>query len=128
MSTEADSKDAVPVEPSPLEATTQYVDPVERAIRDAIARGEFDNLPGTGKPLPDVDRQYDPDWWARRHLDEVRAQDAADEARRMIRKELPFLRTMRDQAAAAARIAELNALVAEVNRALSPDDRIAPIV
>lgn len=31
-------------------------------IRRAIERGEFDNLPGSGKPLdlPDV---HDPDWW-----------------------------------------------------------------
>ena len=28
----------------------EYVGPVERSIRDAIARGEFDNLSGTGKP------------------------------------------------------------------------------
>lgn len=104
-----------------------YVDPVERSIRDAIARGEFDNLPGAGKPLPDLDRQYDPDWWARRQVEEARAHDAADEVRRLIRKELPFLRTMPDRTAADNRIAELNARVAEVNRALAPEDRIAPI-
>lgn len=50
--------------------------PVERAIREAQERGEFDNLPGTGKPLRslgDPERE-DPDWWVRRfaereHLD-----------------------------------------------------------
>lgn len=31
-------------------------------IRKAIARGEFDNLPGSGKPL-DLPEQHDPDWW-----------------------------------------------------------------
>ncbi|MCO7273337.1 DnaJ family domain-containing protein [Cellulosimicrobium cellulans] len=31
-------------------------------IRKAIERGEFDDLPGSGKPLPIPDR-YDPDWW-----------------------------------------------------------------
>ncbi|KZM76738.1 DUF1992 domain-containing protein [Cellulosimicrobium cellulans] len=31
-------------------------------IRRAIERGEFDDLPGSGKPLPMPDR-YDPDWW-----------------------------------------------------------------
>jgi hypothetical protein len=41
--------------------------PVERAIREAQERGEFDNLPGAGKPLrnlgsPDVE---DPDWWVK---------------------------------------------------------------
>jgi DnaJ-like protein len=50
--------------------------PVERAIREAQERGEFDNLPGTGKPLRslgDPERE-DPDWWVkslakREHLD-----------------------------------------------------------
>ena len=50
--------------------------PVERAIREAQERGEFDNLPGTGKPLRslgDPERE-DPDWWVRQlaereHLD-----------------------------------------------------------
>ena len=41
--------------------------PVERAIREAQERGEFDNLPGAGRPLrnlgnPDVE---DPDWWVK---------------------------------------------------------------
>lgn len=31
-------------------------------IRKAIERGEFDNLPGAGKPL-DLPDQHDPDWW-----------------------------------------------------------------
>jgi len=31
-------------------------------IRRAIERGEFDDLPGSGKPL-DLPRQHDPDWW-----------------------------------------------------------------
>ena len=129
MSTEPESQDegSTPVAASPLEPAIRYVDPVERSIRDAIARGEFDNLPGAGRPIPDLDRQYDPDWWARRQLDEARAHDAADDVRRMIRKELPFLRTMADRAAGAARMAELNVLIAEVNRALSPEDRIPPI-
>ena len=129
MSTEPESQDegSIPVAASPLESAIKYVDPVERSIRDAIARGEFDKLPSAGRPIPDLDRQYDPAWWARRQLDEARAHDAADDVRRMIRKELPFLRTMADRAAGAARMAELNVLIAEVNRALSPEDRIPPI-
>jgi len=31
-------------------------------IRKAIERGEFDNLPGAGKPL-DLPNHHDPDWW-----------------------------------------------------------------
>ncbi len=46
---------------------------IEKIIREAIERGEFDNLPGTGKPL-DLSDADDPDWWVKRlikreHLD-----------------------------------------------------------
>jgi len=37
----------------------------ERLIREAMERGDFDDLPGTGKPLPGrgtIDDQY---WWVR---------------------------------------------------------------
>ncbi len=40
---------------------------VERQIREAQERGEFDNLPGSGKPLPDL-RTDDPDWWVKRMI------------------------------------------------------------
>lgn len=41
---------------------------VERQIREAQERGEFDNLPGAGRPLPDLDRPRDELWWVRRKL------------------------------------------------------------
>jgi hypothetical protein len=31
-------------------------------VRNAIERGEFDDLPGSGKPL-DLPDHHDPDWW-----------------------------------------------------------------
>ena len=39
---------------------------MERAIREAQERGEFDDLPGAGKPLPDLGDPDDPMWWVRR--------------------------------------------------------------
>ncbi len=44
-------------------AVERFESPVERQIREAVERGEFDNLPGAGKPLPDLGESYDPDWW-----------------------------------------------------------------
>lgn len=37
----------------------------EQQIREAQAAGAFDNLAGAGKPLPDLDKPYDPDWWVK---------------------------------------------------------------
>lgn len=39
--------------------------PVDRQIREARERGDFDNLPGAGKPL-DLGDLNDPDWWVKR--------------------------------------------------------------
>ena len=41
---------------------------VEQQIREARERGEFDNLPGHGQPLPDIDRPRDELWWVRKKL------------------------------------------------------------
>lgn len=40
---------------------------VEVAIEQAIRRGDFDGLPGAGKPLKLGD-PHDPDWWIRRKI------------------------------------------------------------
>jgi hypothetical protein len=45
----------------------------ERLIREAIESGEFDDLPGAGKPLPGAGSPDDELWWVRewvqRHRD-----------------------------------------------------------
>jgi hypothetical protein len=38
---------------------------VERQIREATERGEFDNLPGAGKPIPGLNGREDEDWWVK---------------------------------------------------------------
>ena len=43
-----------------------YESSVEKAIREAQQRGDFDNLPGAGKPL-DLRDANDPDWWIKRY-------------------------------------------------------------
>jgi hypothetical protein len=41
---------------------------IDRQIREAAERGEFDNLPGAGKPLPGAGQQDDENWWLRGYL------------------------------------------------------------
>jgi len=38
---------------------------VDNKIHEAIEAGEFDNLPGFGKPSELIDAPYDPHWWIR---------------------------------------------------------------
>jgi len=43
----------------------------EVAIQQSMRRGDFENLPGAGKPLPGIgtDARHDPDWWMRRKIE-----------------------------------------------------------
>ena len=41
---------------------------VERQIQEATERGEFDNLPGAGKPIEDLDKPHDELWWVKQKL------------------------------------------------------------
>jgi hypothetical protein len=54
---------------SMMEQRAQYV---EMSIQQAIRRGEFDNLPGAGKPLKGLHEAYNPDWWIRQKIERER--------------------------------------------------------
>ena len=45
-----------------MENQARYVD---LQIQQAMARGDFDNLPGAGKPIRGLGTQHDPDWWVK---------------------------------------------------------------
>ena len=44
---------------------SRYESHIDRKIREAQERGEFDDLPGAGRPLSDHGREYDEDWWVK---------------------------------------------------------------
>jgi hypothetical protein len=46
--------------------------PVERQIRQAMERGEFDDLPGAGRPIPGAGEPYDPLWWVKAWVERER--------------------------------------------------------
>ena len=41
---------------------------IDRQIRDAQERGEFEDLPGAGEPIPDLDKPHDENWWVKDKL------------------------------------------------------------
>ena len=45
---------------------------IDRQIREAAERGEFEDLPGKGKPIPDLDKPNDENWWI---LQKLRSED-----------------------------------------------------
>jgi hypothetical protein len=42
---------------------------VDLQIQQAIERGDFDDLPGKGKPLPDLGDSHDPNWWVKKLIE-----------------------------------------------------------
>jgi hypothetical protein len=42
---------------------------VDLQVRQAMERGEFDDLPGTGKPIEDLGVEHDPDWWVKKLIE-----------------------------------------------------------
>ena len=40
----------------------------ENRVREAMEEGKFDDLPGLGKPIEDIDEPYDPDWWVKKWI------------------------------------------------------------
>ncbi|MFD0887223.1 DUF1992 domain-containing protein [Streptosporangium algeriense] len=43
---------------------------IDRQIREATERGEFDDLPGAGKPIPGGGERDDEMWWIKRKMQE----------------------------------------------------------
>lgn len=42
-----------------------YESSIDRQLREATERGEFENLSGAGKPLAGYGGEYDEDWWVK---------------------------------------------------------------
>ena len=49
-----------------MEQRAQFV---EISLQQAMRRGDFDDLPGAGKPLRDLGGVHDPDWWIRAKIE-----------------------------------------------------------
>lgn len=99
----------------------------ERQIREAMERGEFDDIPGAGRPLSGLGSVHDPEWWASGFIRREQARARADEVRGIIRDELPRLRVAKDRDAVRARVAEIEAMIITVNEHLAEADHIPPV-
>jgi hypothetical protein len=83
---------------------------VERQIREAHERGEFDDLAGAGKPISDLDRPYDEMWWIRKKLkeDKLSVLPPALQVRRDLER-------AREQIARAGSEQQVRQIIAEIN-------------
>jgi hypothetical protein len=75
---------------------------VDLQVQQAMARGEFDDLPGAGKPIEGLGAEHDPDWWLKQLVERERIAVLPPSV--MLRKEDAELDDRLDEYAAEAQV------------------------
>jgi Domain of unknown function (DUF1992) len=90
---------------------------LEEQIRRAREDGAFDNLAGAGKPLPDLEGGYDPDWWVKKLVQRERVSvlPPALESLRKVESEIKKIWALTSEADVRAQVLSLNAEIARSN-------------
>ncbi|MFI7516193.1 DUF1992 domain-containing protein [Micromonospora echinofusca] len=89
---------------------------VEARIRAAQEQGEFDNLPGMGKPIPGRGQPYDESWWIKSFLEREKLPTdlllpTPLQLRRRIEQVPDEVRDLPTEASVRAFVADLNAQI-----------------
>jgi len=100
---------------------------VDQQIREAVARGEFDDLEGSGQPLPGIERPYDPGWWARQLVERERLNTALDQELDTVDQALARIWPLTNEKAVRTAVAELNARIETINASLPVQSRAHPL-
>jgi len=105
---------------------------LERRILEAQAAGEFDDLPGKGKPDPKLHRASDPLWWAKELMARENLSGAlppALELRRDVEETLGGLERVAHVRKARERLEALNRRIRNLNRQAhsGPATRLSPL-
>jgi hypothetical protein len=106
---------------------------VDKQIREAMDRGEFDNLPGAGKPIPGQGRPDDELWWVKDYIRrEGLSTDALLPTPLRLRKEVELLpetvKNLRSEQAVRDVVAKLNRRIADWLRVpIGPQVHLAPV-
>ena len=104
---------------------------VEQQIREAMEAGAFDNLPGKGRPIPDLGIERDPLWWTKKLVEreKVSLMPPALALRRDVAQALGRLPQMRDEAEVRRLLEGLNAQIRKLNATIAegPPTNLAPL-
>ena len=96
---------------------------IEAQISEARERGEFENLPGYGKPLANLDGNHDEMWWIREWLkrNDVGFTPSAIAVRRAAEDLLGSLERFPTERGLRTALDELNVRIREMNRSFVMD-------
>jgi hypothetical protein len=94
---------------------------IDRQIRVGMEQGDFDNLPGAGKPIADIDEVSDDLWWVKQKL--KRENVSFLPASLVLRKEAEVAR---EAAAQADSEEDVRRIIAAINAKIREAIRIPP--
>lgn len=105
---------------------------VDAQIREARERGEFDNLPGHGKPLASIDGHDDDMWWIKQWLqrENLSFTPPALALRKSVEDMYESLGRLNTESAVRDVVEELNRRIRELNRmppADGPPTSLSPL-
>lgn len=94
---------------------------IDQSIREAQEQGQFDELPGAGKPLPDQGAGYDPDWWVKSLIERENLSilPPALAIRGKVERELRRIGMLRREADVRSALEALNEEIARTNRTVA---------
>ncbi|MEU4425385.1 DUF1992 domain-containing protein [Actinoplanes sp. NPDC024001] len=99
-----------------------YESSIDRQLREARERGDFENLSGAGKPLAGYGEEYDEDWWVKDWLRREGGGAAVIPASLAVRRaaeDLPHtVAGLRTEQAVRDHVAELNERIEKARRGL----------
>lgn len=92
---------------------------VDRQIREAMERGEFDNLPGAGQPIPGLNGRDDENWWVTGLLEREKISPPLPTTlalRKQVRELLDLLADVSDEQAVREIVTALNLRILDSHR------------
>jgi len=118
MSEQANNPGKLPKKPEGI-SQERWID---RLILEAQKRGDFDHLPGAGKPIEDIKKPYEPDWWVKKLLEREHLSIAPEPLAlrnkiEKLREEIPKLAS---EEAVRKQVKLVNELVQKINGLPSP--------
>lgn len=103
----------------------RYRDLVEEQLREAMERGEFEELPGRGRRL-DLGEDS-PDWWARRKMEELKRQNEVTGFLRRLEESRDRIWSLPDEPSVRSAAEDLNREIDEINPGLREEERLLPL-
>lgn len=95
----------------------------DRRVEQAREEGLFDNLALTGKPIPDIDHQRQPGWWANQFVTKERNKVKAMQLEEQLRSAMPALWRLKTEAEVRTQVGELNEQIAAYNKVTTLQQR-----